>query len=59
MDGNICRYDDLPVIDERTGERRGIPGQAINCFTANKSIALRNGCVNLWRYPYTGATLLG
>lgn len=30
MDGNIYSFDDLPVIDERTGER-GIPGQAINC----------------------------
>jgi SPP1 gp7 family putative phage head morphogenesis protein len=30
MDGNVYSFDDLPVIDERTGER-GIPGQAINC----------------------------
>lgn len=30
MDGEIYSFDDLPVIDERTGER-GIPGQAINC----------------------------
>lgn len=30
MSGNIYRYDNLPVIDERTGER-GIPGQAPNC----------------------------
>lgn len=30
MDGNIYSFDDLPVIDKRTGER-GIPGQAINC----------------------------
>ncbi len=30
MDGNIYSFDDLPVIDERTGEK-GIPGQAINC----------------------------
>lgn len=29
-DGTIFRYDDPPIIDERTGER-GIPGQAINC----------------------------
>ena len=28
--GKIFRFDDLPVIDERTGER-GIPGQAPNC----------------------------
>ncbi len=30
MDGQIFSFDDLPVIDERSGER-GIPGQAINC----------------------------
>jgi len=30
MDGEIYSFDDLPVIDERTGER-GIPGQAVNC----------------------------
>lgn len=29
-DGQIFSYDDLPIIDERTGER-GLPGQAINC----------------------------
>lgn len=30
MDGNVYSFDDLPVIDQRTGER-GIPGQAVNC----------------------------
>lgn len=30
MDGNIYSFDDLPIIDSKTGER-GIPGQAINC----------------------------
>lgn len=30
LDGEIFSFDDLPIIDERTGER-GIPGQAINC----------------------------
>ena len=30
MSGNIYSFDDLPVIEKRTGER-GIPGQAINC----------------------------
>lgn len=30
LNGNIYSFDDLPIIDERTGER-GIPGQAINC----------------------------
>lgn len=30
LNGNIYSFDDLPVIDERTGER-GLPGQLINC----------------------------
>jgi len=30
MSGNIYRFDDPPIIDQRTGER-GFPGQAINC----------------------------
>lgn len=30
MSGNVYRFDNLPVIDQKTGER-GIPGQAINC----------------------------
>lgn len=30
MSGNIYSFDDLPIIDKKTGER-GIPGQAINC----------------------------
>lgn len=30
LNGGIFSFDNLPIIDERTGER-GIPGQAINC----------------------------
>lgn len=30
MSGNVYSFDDLPVIDQRTGET-GIPGQAPNC----------------------------
>lgn len=30
LSGQTFRFDDLPIIDERTGER-GLPGQAINC----------------------------
>lgn len=30
MDGKIYSFDDLPTIDQRTGEK-GIPGQAVNC----------------------------
>lgn len=37
MNGNIYRFDDLPVIDQKTGER-GIPGQAVNCRCRMKPI---------------------
>jgi SPP1 gp7 family putative phage head morphogenesis protein len=30
MSGNIYSFDDLPIIDQKTGER-GLPGQAPNC----------------------------
>lgn len=30
LDGNVYRLDNLPIIDEKTGER-GLPGQLINC----------------------------
>lgn len=30
LNGGIFSFDDLPVIDEHTGER-GLPGQAVNC----------------------------
>lgn len=30
LNGKIFSYDDLPVIDEKTGER-GLPGKMINC----------------------------
>lgn len=30
LNGGIFSFDDLPVIDDRTGER-GLPGQAVNC----------------------------
>jgi len=30
LNGGVFSFDDLPIIDEKTGER-GIPGQAINC----------------------------
>lgn len=53
MSGNIYRFDDLPVIDKKTGEK-GIPGQAINCFTGSTKVSLRNGCINLWRYFHRG-----
>lgn len=43
MNGNIYSFDDLPIIDKRTGER-GIPGQAVNCrCRMNPVIELDNG----------------
>lgn len=43
LNGNIYSFNDLPVIDERTGER-GIPGQAINCrCTMRPVLRLDNG----------------
>lgn len=35
--GQTFRYDDPPVIDERTGER-GIPGQAIHCHCTMRPV---------------------
>jgi SPP1 gp7 family putative phage head morphogenesis protein len=52
-DGRIFSFDDLPIIDEATGER-GIPGQAINCFIGSTEVSLADGCLNLWRYFYVG-----
>lgn len=37
LNGQIFSLDDLPIIDERTGER-GIPGQAINCKCTMKPV---------------------
>ena len=37
MNGNVYRFDDLPVIDERTGER-GLPGQAYYCRCMMKPV---------------------
>lgn len=37
MSGKIYSFDNLPVIDKRTGEK-GIPGQAINCRCTMKPV---------------------
>lgn len=37
LNGGIFSFDDLPIIDEKTGER-GIPGQAINCKCRMKPV---------------------
>lgn len=37
LNRGIYSFDDLPVIDEKTGER-GIPGQAINCKCVMKPV---------------------
>ena len=39
MDGQIFQYDDLPVIDENTGET-GLPGQAINCRCTQRPVVV-------------------
>lgn len=43
LSGQIFSFDDLPVIDDKTGER-GIPGQAINCgCTMRPVVSFGNG----------------
>lgn len=60
MSGNIYGFDDLPVINKEQVDRgyegpvKGIPGQAINCFTGSTEVSLANGCINLWRYFHDG-----
>ena len=41
LNGGIFSLDDLPIIDEKTGER-GIPGQAINCKCVMRPIITFN-----------------
>jgi SPP1 gp7 family putative phage head morphogenesis protein len=42
LNGNIYSFDDLPIIEESTGER-GIPGQAINCKCTMAPVLELNG----------------
>ena len=56
MDGEIFSFEELPIIDERTGER-GIPGQAPNCLPGDTLVDLSNGCDYIWRYFYEGDLL--
>jgi len=42
LNGNIYSFDDLPIIEENTGER-GIPGQAINCKCTMAPVFELNG----------------
>lgn len=37
LNGTVWRYDDPPVIDERTGQR-GLPGQTYNCLIGEMNI---------------------
>jgi len=53
MDGKVYRFDDPPVIDERTGER-GIPGQAVNCFPSDSNVEFPHGVNKLFRRWYSG-----
>jgi len=39
LNGGIYSFDDLPVIDKKTGER-GLPGQLINCKCVMKPVIL-------------------
>lgn len=56
LDGQIFRYDDPPVIDERTGER-GLPGKLINCHPGDSIINFADGCNKLYRRIYSGELL--
>ena len=42
LNGKTFRFDDLPIIDQHTGER-GIPGQAINCRCVMTPVIPFNG----------------
>ena len=53
MNNNVYRFDDLPVVDKRTGER-GIPGQAINCFPYDSKLDFFQGVNRAYRHFYTG-----
>jgi len=53
LNGKIFSYDDLPVIDEKTGER-GLPGQLINCHPGYSRVQITNGCVKLYRRRHSG-----
>lgn len=56
LNGKIFSYDDLPVIDARTGER-GLPGTLINCHPGSTKVHGANGCMKLYRRSYTGELL--
>jgi hypothetical protein len=53
LNGQTFRYDDPPVIDERTGER-GKPGDAINCLPGSSQIEMAHGINKLFRRRFTG-----
>jgi len=48
--------DKMAIIDK--DGTRGKPGDAINCFTGSTKISLNNGCLNLWRYFYSGELII-
>lgn len=56
LNGKIFSYDDLPVIDARTGER-GLPGTLINCHPGSIKVHGANGCMKLYRRSYAGELL--
>ena len=56
LNGGIFRFDDPPVIDERTGEK-GIPGQLPYCLPARSVVEIPAGVNKLYRRVYTGELL--
>jgi hypothetical protein len=53
LNRGIFRFDDPPVIDEKTGEK-GFPTQLPNCFPGDSVVDLSNGCMKLFRRRYSG-----
>ena len=53
MNNTVYSYDDLPIIDRKTGER-GLPGQLINCHPGDSNVEIAHGCMKLYRRRYSG-----
>lgn len=42
LNGTVWRYDDPPVIDERTGQK-GLPGETYNCYSKDTEVMTDTG----------------
>lgn len=42
LNGTVWRYDDPPVIDERTGQK-GLPGETYNCYSKDTEVLTSTG----------------